>query len=136
MKTPTFCSLLLLLLATGLRAQIATAGDYRPEKPFARETVSFHNPNDCEQVIIQTKHPEQLLAIEFIATDAYLAQSWSTGQKPDKVQFPMKFSVLPGKVNVRFKKKGENWRTMEADLYKGKPLVINLEEAGVFSPNG
>lgn len=135
MKATAFLSLFLLLFAAVVHAQIVTNGDYQPDKPFVYETVSFPNADACEQVTIQTKHPEQLAAIEFKATDRYLAESWSNGENTDG-KFPMNFSVPPGKVKIRFKKKGEDWKLVEADLLKGKPLVINLENSCISSPNG
>ena len=126
MKSILFCAAFLFGF-NALQAQFATSGDYEALKSFGYEMASFSNPDACEQVTIQSKDAVNLTAFELKTMDAHVAYSWSGNEKPEG-RFPMKFNLLPGKGTLRYRMKGEGWKSISFEVEKGKPLTINLEQ--------
>lgn len=126
----TFIMLGLALTAFTLNAQIVVSGDYQPQRSFISETVSFPNLDECEQVEIQCKTPGLLTDLEFRSQDTQIARAWSKDDNQAS-SLPMKMTLKPGKIQVRFKMQGGCWKTLNYELEKGKPLCIVLDAAGV-----
>lgn len=121
MTNKTILLALLLSPFFGLNAQDVASEPMEPRQ-YVFESVSFSSSSG--NITITCKELDKLSDFEIIGQDAHLNFSWDDKTPADR--FPMKLGIKPGKVIVKYKMRGEKFKTVELKLEAREEVKLAL----------
>ncbi|MBL7825397.1 MAG: hypothetical protein JNJ57_02125 [Saprospiraceae bacterium] len=124
MKTSILVAMLTLFCSVVAQAQDVIP-DSKDHGSLIFESASFLDANACEHLTIRCKSAGLLTDFEFKGKDSHILFSWDGDSKPQE-RFPMKLTTGAGKVKIRYKMKGGEWKVLFFELEKGNNTTITL----------
>jgi hypothetical protein len=121
MTTKTILTALLLSLFFGIKAQeVARPATQTP--PIAFESVSFSTLQGS--ITITCSEADKLTNFEFVGQNAYFNFEWDSNKPADC--FPMKLGIKPGKVTIKYRMRGGEFKTIELKLTEKESLNLEI----------